>query len=353
MTGGVRWNTHDCLSWTNVFTDLPFVNPRGWRRGLGQGMTPGVAERTLTAYLAARGFTAELLEELERSSSPPRILQVSDRLVITEGEPREAAWAQNTWRDCLRLPFSSVAEAARLLRERQRNWAKFTTRFHRRGELIQARLPVLSSRPLRFLDPLPASPMGSWTLLDQHTMLAAPSCSSPFPHGELDFVEDREAPPSRAYLKLWELFTVYGVRPRAGESCIDLGSAPGGWSWVLATLGCSVTSVDKAPLDPRVAGLRGVRELRESAFALDPRGMKADWLFSDIICYPARLYGLVTAWLDAGACRNVVCSVKFQGRTDFDALRAFASIAGSRLVHLSHNRHELTFFLLGGSEPSR
>jgi len=315
-----------------------------------------VSDRPLTAYLAARGFTGELLEEIARAPGSPRILRADDRLVLTEGEPVAAVWAQNVWLGCRRLTFSSVSDAARMLRETQRNWAKYSVRFHRRAELIQARLPVWSPKPMRFLDPVPASPMGSWTLLDQHTLLAASRCSSPFPHGELDFDEDHEAPPSRAYLKLWELFTVQGFRPRAGERCLDLGGAPGGWSWVLAALGCRVTSVDKAPLDPRVAAMPGVTHLRESAFGLDPLDCgSVDWLFSDVVCYPRRLLGLVTAWIESGRCRNVVCSVKFQGRTDFEVIDGFAAIPGSRLVHLWHNRHELTWFRLEatGREPTR
>lgn len=308
----------------------------------------------LTCYLAARGFTAELHEELRRGGAGrdgiPRILEVADRLVLTEGEPIAAHWAQNVWRNCRRFPFSSVAEAAKTLRGIQATWAKYSVRCHRRAELIQERLPAWSVRPLRFLDPLPRSPMGSWTLLDQHALIASSDCASPFPNGEVSFEEDHEAPPSRAYLKLWELFTVHGVGPRPGERCLDLGSSPGGWTWVLAALGCRVLSVDKAPLEPRIASMRGVTTVVESAFAIRPEDVGAvDWLFSDVICYPDRLYTLVERWIASGQCRNLVCSVKFQGGTDHDTVRRFGAIPGSRLVHLWHNRHELTWFLVRDS----
>ena len=69
---------------------------------------------------------------------------------------------------------------------------------------------------------------GSWTLLDPETMLAAAQCTSPFPNGEIGFVEDRIGPPSRAYLKLWEALTLIGSRPGPGERRVDLGSSPGG-----------------------------------------------------------------------------------------------------------------------------
>jgi 23S rRNA (cytidine2498-2'-O)-methyltransferase len=124
-------------------------------------------------------------------------------------------------------------------------------------------------------------------------VLASASCSSPFPNGEVCFIEDRTAP-SRAYLSLWELFTLIVERPRPNQPCLDLGSSPGGWTWVLQRLGAHVISVDKAPLDRSLTNLPGIAYHRENAFALEPRAVgQIDWLFSDIICYPRRLLRLV------------------------------------------------------------
>ncbi len=50
------------------------------------------------------------------------------------------------------------------------------------------------------------------------------------------------------------------------------------------------------------------------------------------------------AALDRGGLRGrIVCTVKFQGETDFAACDAFAAIPGGQLLHLFHNKHELTF----------
>jgi 23S rRNA (cytidine2498-2'-O)-methyltransferase len=175
-------------------------------------------------------------------------------------------------------------------------------------------------------------------------MLAAPHCTSPFPNGEVHFVEDRTGPPSRAYLKLWEALTLIGRRPEPGEVCLDLGSSPGGWSWALQQMGARVISVDKAPLAPAVERLGGMEHRQESAFALDPKTVgQVDWLFSDVVCYPARLLALVERWLAAATCRNFVCTIKFQGPTDHEITRRFAAIPGSRLRRLFHNKHELTW----------
>ena len=71
--------------------------------------------------------------------------------------------------------------------------------------------------------------------------------------------------------------------------------------------------------------------------------MPVDWLFSDVIAYPGRLLTLVRRWINAGAARYIVCTIKFQGATDHDAAEAFAGIPGGQVIHLFHNKHELTF----------
>jgi 23S rRNA (cytidine2498-2'-O)-methyltransferase len=294
-----------------------------------------------TGYLAPEGFLAELQQELGSAA-----VECHGRLVLAERPLRSVAWVANVWHDPLNIPISSIGDAAKKLRAIQRNWALYSSVHHRRAALIADQLPKVSAKPLVFGAPVPAAALGSWTLIAPDRMLAAASCTSPFPNGEARFVKDRTAP-SRAYLKLWELFTLLGERPRPSERCIDLGASPGGWTWVLQKLGARVVSVDKAPLDPSLAGLAGVEYRRESAFALDPRSVgPVDWLFSDVVCYPKRLLTLVQKWLAAGTVRRFVCTVKFQGATDFDAMHAFAAIPGSRLLHLHHNKHELTWVKL-------
>jgi 23S rRNA (cytidine2498-2'-O)-methyltransferase len=295
----------------------------------------------LTGYLAPDGFLDELQRELGDAA-----LETHGRLVLTKGPARPVAWAANLWHDPVRLEIASIGDAARRLRAIQRNWALYSQAHHRRAALIAERLPKVSAKPLEFGRPQPAAPLGSWTLLDPGTVLAAARCSSAFPNGEAAFVEDKTAP-SRAYLKLWELFTVLGASPRPGDFCIDLGASPGGWTWVLQGLGARVLSIDKAPLDPAVARLAGVEQRRMSAFALDPRSVgPVDWLFSDVVCYPKRLLTTVGRWLEAGNVRRFACTVKFQGETDFATMQAFAAIPGSRLLHLHHNKHELTWVRL-------
>lgn len=294
-----------------------------------------------TAYLAPEGFIDDLVRELGET-----VAEVHGRLVLAHGPERPAAWAANVWRDPQRIAIASIGDAATKLRAIQRNWALYPHAHHRRAALIEERLPKVSAKPIEFGTPAPAAPLGSWTLLAPDMMLAAPSCTSAFPNGEPHFIEDKTSSPSRAYLKLWEVFTVLGIEPQPDELCLDLGASPGGWTWVLASLRARVISVDKAPLDPRIAAMPGVEVRRESAFGLDPRSQavpSVDWLCSDVICYPARLLSLVERWLATGKARRFVCSVKFQGETDFGVIDAFKAIPGSRLMHLHANKHELTW----------
>jgi 23S rRNA (cytidine2498-2'-O)-methyltransferase len=116
---------------------------------------------------------------------------------------------------------------------------------------------------------------------------------------------------------------------------------------VLSNLGCDVISVDKAPLDASLSSRKNIRYLKKDAFTLKPEDIgPIDWLFSDIICYPAKLLELVQTWRQSGLVKNFVCTIKFQGETDFESLKAFQSIAGSHTQHLFVNKHEVTWSLL-------
>ncbi|MBB2157678.1 hypothetical protein HLH33_15385 [Gluconacetobacter diazotrophicus] len=295
------------------------------------------------AYLAAEGFEDALSEELRRKGVG--IMAWHGRLALSAEPPVAAAWSLDTWLEPERHPVASIGAAAALLRARQRNWACHAVRHHRRATLITDRLPPVAARPLTFPAAAPGGHLGAWTLLAADSMLLSTRKSSPFVNGIVQFVEDRVGPPSRAYLKLWEACARLGVWPVPGERCVDLGASPGGWTWAIAQCGADVVAVDRADLDPAVAAMPGVTLRRESAFGIDPADIgPVDWLFSDIIAYPPRLLALARRWIAEGAARRIVMTIKFQGETDHETAEAFAAIPGGRVLHLWHNKHELTFF---------
>lgn len=299
-------------------------------------MTRSMHGTIMSAYLAPEGLETTLEQALGRQGVT--VAAWHGRLALSPQPPVDCPWSQDTWLAPVEHPAGSIKSAADTLRAQQRNWSAYAAGHHRRMALIQDRLPPVKAAPLVFPAAAPAAHLGAWTLLAPDRLLASPTKSSRFPNGECRFIEDHIGPPSRAYLKLWEALTLLGARPGPGDACLDLGASPGGWTWVLAQLGATVTAVDKAPLAPLVAALPNVTQAIDSAFALEPRAI--DWLVCDVIAYPARTLALLERWLPHA--RHIVCTVKFQGETDHDTAERIAALPGVRLVHLFHNKHELT-----------
>jgi len=315
-------------------------------------------------YQSVPGFEDHLKEELtfvsaagnsDLSSNMPcrsgNIEQWGPLFYLSPPPPQGAPvfWHLNTWLYPHKIEFESINDAAGALREIQRNWAPVLFTQFRRAALINSKLPRISEKRRPFPWLLPEAPIGSWTLLDDHTMIASSRCSSPFPAGAIEFEEDREGPPSRAYVKLWESFVRLRRLPEPGARCLDAGASPGSWTWALSRLGAELIAIDRAPLEPRISSMPGVSFIRHDAFTLRPEEIgPIDWLFCDVICYPSRLYEWIEKWLDSGLCKNFICTIKMQGSVsdaamDFDIPRRFAAIPGSQVLHLYHNKHELTW----------
>jgi 23S rRNA (cytidine2498-2'-O)-methyltransferase len=299
-------------------------------------------------YHSARGFLDHLLGEVTDytriDGDLVSIFATDSPHVFTR---QNVYWTRNVWETPFLLEFDSISLAAKALRDIQRNWAPCPTHFARRTMLIAEGLPRLNLKSREFPFKVPDAPMGAFTLLDEHTLMGSGLCSSPFPNGEFSFVEDKSGPPSRAYRKLWEALVLAGKMPGPGSSCIDAGASPGGWTWALSRLGVEVTAIDRAPLDPRIEAMPGIKYLKHDAFTLKPTDFgKVDWVFSDVICYPHALFDWISKWLESGLADNFVCTIKMQGK-EFDkaSTELFASIPGSKVLHLWHNRHELTWIL--------
>ena len=62
-----------------------------------------------------------------------------------------------------------------------------------------------------------------------------------------------------------------------------------------------------------------------------------------MICYPERLLELIEEWTAEFPKMRMVCTIKFQGQTDFDVIARFRKLPDSQIVHLFHNKHELTW----------
>ncbi len=174
---------------------------------------------------------------------------------------------------------------------------------------------------------------------------------SAFSGGQRRMADDPLAP-SRSYLKVEEAYGVLGREPAAGERVVDLGAAPGGWSYSAAKRGAHVVAVDNGPLKGGALDHPLIEHRREDAFRFTPaEGEPVDWLFCDLVEEPHHvLRDLIVPWLQRGWCRRFVVILKF-GRTDPLALlrevRSPGSVfqthaRGVRVRHLFHDREEFT-----------
>jgi len=163
---------------------------------------------------------------------------------------------------------------------------------------------------------------------------------------------DDERAPSRSYLKVEEAYVVFGREPQVGETVIDLGAAPGGWSYSAAKRGASVVALDNGPLKGGALDHPKIEHRRVDAFAFEPEaGTVYDWMFCDLVEDPHHvLTHVVQPWLSRGWCRRFVINLKF-GRVVpmpfLNEVRAaggvFATHApGFRIRHLYHDREEFT-----------
>lgn len=167
---------------------------------------------------------------------------------------------------------------------------------------------------------------------------------SPFPKGEVPVAVDKTAP-SRAFAKLVEVERRWGYRIQAGETCMDLGAAPGSWTYVAASRGASVIAVDRAPLREDLLQDRRVTWRKGDAFSLVPE-VPVDWLLCDVIAAPERTADLLRRWLEAGWMRRFVVTLKLRASGDeavVDRVREDLTrqCDDGWLAMLSANRHEV------------
>jgi 23S rRNA (cytidine2498-2'-O)-methyltransferase len=166
--------------------------------------------------------------------------------------------------------------------------------------------------------------------------------------------------PSRSALKLAEAFVTFlGDRElelvRAGTRAVDLGAAPGGWTWQLAHRGLRVTAVDNGPLKGEIADDLLVTHLRTDGLTYLPR-RPVDWLVCDIAEQPSRIAALVARWIGEGHARHAIFNLKLPMKNRYDEVRRCEaiireSLQRSRVKHtlalrqLYHDREEVTGFV--------
>ena len=197
-----------------------------------------------------------------------------------------------------------------------------------------------------------AVPGGVWVCL-----APARELSSPLPGG-VHHMPAEPGAPSRSYLKIEEALQLLGVEPRARERVIDLGAAPGGWSFAFLKRGCRVLAVDNGPMKLDAENLAGeLTHLRANgmSFKPPPGWTPVDWLVSDMLVSPGQSLGLLRRWLPQGWARRIVVNIKLPQREPLAALQPIQEfLAGQhglrfQIRQLYHDRREVT--LLGETQP--
>lgn len=282
----------------------------------------------------------DLLDELKLLKM--KVIHQDTTTCWIQNDLAEPVWAQAVWRDLQTLEIESIADAQRKLKTIAPIWRYHGGHFHRRGSLIAQKLNIFPENkewafpPNNSINPPPAFTMANPNLIFYSHQVSRPSLN-----GEIAFQENKTEPPSRAYLKIWEALTILGDWPKPNDRVVDLGSAPGSWTWALSQLGASVLSIDRAKLKLPQESLRNVTYQSGDAFSFKPE--KMDWVFSDVICFPEKLFQYVSEWIQSGQCQKFVCSIKFTGKPDLGIIHRFRKLPNSRVLHLSHNKNEVTW----------
>jgi 23S rRNA (cytidine2498-2'-O)-methyltransferase len=167
--------------------------------------------------------------------------------------------------------------------------------------------------------------------------------------------------PSRSTMKLAEAIAVFMDRSeqtrllRQGMHAVDLGAAPGGWTWQLVKRGMRVTAVDNGPMKGALINHPLVQHLKQDGFKYAPR-KAVDWLVCDMVEKPSRVAVLIGAWFAEGRCKHAIFNLKLPMKRRVAALDSALGDIRKRLddegidhrmiaKQLYHDREEVTVFL--------
>lgn len=164
------------------------------------------------------------------------------------------------------------------------------------------------------------------------------------------------AAPSRSAQKLEEAW-LHLMTPqerafwlRDGRTGVDLGAAPGGWTWQLARHGVRMTAIDHGKLAPALLEEYPVEHVRADAFTWRPP-RRLDWLVCDVVDKPARTLALMEKWLLHDWARLALFNLKLPMKQRFATVRDLLARLDTaldgrgyriRAAQLYYDREEIT-----------
>lgn len=184
--------------------------------------------------------------------------------------------------------------------------------------------------------------------------------ASPWPAGYPRLRQPGSAP-SRSTLKLEEAWLQL-LTPKqreyalqSGMRAVDLGAAPGGWTWQLVQKNMWVTAIDNGPMDAGLLDSGLVTHRREDAFRYQP-AKPVDWMVCDVVDKPSRVAQRMAQWLTAGWCRFTVFNLKLPMKKRWQTVDQLLGQLHTALAineqpyvlrarQLYHDREEITVFV--------
>lgn len=164
--------------------------------------------------------------------------------------------------------------------------------------------------------------------------------------------------PSRSTLKMEE--AIHWFLPKAqqttlianGMTVVDLGAAPGGWTWQFVKRDCLVTAIDNGPMDNELMSSGMVEHLQTDAFTYAPK-KKVDWLICDMAERPLHVSRLISRWFTSKQCRHAIFNLKLPMKKRLAAVHECIDLLHQNLTeahikhtirakHLYHDREEIT-----------
>ncbi len=170
------------------------------------------------------------------------------------------------------------------------------------------------------------------------------------------------AAPSRSTLKLDEAIKWF-LTPQQeselfhlGKTAVDLGSAPGGWTWQLVQRQCLVTAIDNGPMQVELMKTGMVEHLKTDAFTYEP-DKKVDWLVCDMAERPLHVSRLIARWFTSQQCDNAIFNLKLPMKKRLASVQECLTLLHQQLSkanvqyrimakHLYHDREEITVCII-------
>ncbi len=328
-------------------------------------------------YTCRAGFEGDLLDDLARNVPREGAAVLAPALVVSEREPKlragrvDLVFARQGMRVSAVLEGADLAPRARAAVARAvpaagafalHVWVPDTEAANRLAGQAQALFAAVAAELLR-AEPALAARRVSAEIARRESGVLVQICVLDRTHAIVGTTEAALAlslapggrermrvppdAPARSAMKLAEAFSWLGVGPEAGEVCVDLGAAPGGWARVLLERRARVIAVDPAELAPEIAKLRGVTHVKASAFDYAPDA-PVDWLVCDMAWRPLEVAALVAKWGRKRWASAVVLNVKLPMKRKVEMLERVRGVIAAggwqdvRMRHLYHDRDEIT-----------